>query len=822
MTVRLKIFNQTKEVIMMSRLFGFLTVGLALIFAFALVGCSGGNSSNKPKDDDDDEAQVEAVKVTDNGTVAKMEVFFRLSDDGESLSGVAADEIRFSVAKLLPAESPRTWQSYINVAETKEAGDPGNLPDGTPTPNGTTATHATAERASTEGGVFKDNGDGTYSYKFSFNFRDVTDPVTDALIAYEPSQTHRIALQVSDNVTNSIYDFIPNDQDATPDSYKIVANVSCNECHEKFGFHGGDRVSVDYCVTCHNPGSTDANSTNTVDFKVMIHKIHSGENNPEVEAGGEYAIWGFRNTKHDYSDVLYPQDTVNCIKCHDGTDPETPEGDNWKNEPSEAACGSCHEAPPNFADLTAAEIEEAHVTPNSTPNNPDLPPGVPVIEYVLNSATVDGNNQAVITFKILRDGVPLDLFNLDEDLADPGRWPDFLLAYALPQDGIATPAEYNNLGEDSAQPLTVDLEQLGPDNNDDGTMVDNGDGTFTATTGGTTFPAPAGAFPAGATLRAVGLQGYFQVDTDSDGDDDYSLHTPSAVIAVDGDDVRREVVDNTSCASCHEWFEGHGGNRVFNMNICVMCHVPNLSSSGRGILTPNDANEDAYGSDPLLYPEATNNFKDMIHGIHGAETRTTDYEFVRGGFRQNPYNFSDVVFPAGANDCLRCHKSESFEVPLDDNTLLTTDRTTGVADGNDPDRDAVLAARASVPNDTDFVITPTGAACYACHDSADAKAHMEQNGAAINDNRSDVTASGSVETCSVCHGTGKTADLAVVHAATDEATLIGTITAPESDDGDGDGDGGQSQAELCGPGPLSARPPGHTNRLDCCSCHGFN
>ena len=822
MTVRLKIFNQTKEVIMMSRLFGFLTVGLALIFAFALVGCSGGNSSNKPKDDDDDEAQVEAVKVTDNGTVAKMEVFFRLSDDGESLSGVAADEIRFSVAKLLPAESPRTWQSYINVAETKEAGDPGNLPDGTPTPNGTTATHATAERASTEGGVFKDNGDGTYSYKFSFNFRDVTDPVTDALIAYEPSQTHRIAMQVSDNVTNSIYDFIPNDQDATPDSYKIVANVSCNECHEKFGFHGGDRVSVDYCVTCHNPGSTDANSTNTVDFKVMIHKIHSGENNPEVEAGGEYAIWGFRNTKHDYSDVLYPQDTVNCIKCHDGTDPETPEGDNWKNEPSEAACGSCHEAPPNFADLTAAEIEEAHVTPNSTPNNPDLPPGVPVIEYVLNSATVDGNNQAVITFKILRDGVPLDLFNLDEDLADPGRWPDFLLAYALPQDGIATPAEYNNLGEDSAQPLTVDLEQLGPDNNDDGTMVDNGDGTFTATTGGTTFPAPAGAFPAGATLRAVGLQGYFQVDTDSDGDDDYSLHTPSAVIAVDGDDVRREVVDNTSCASCHEWFEGHGGNRVFNMNICVMCHVPNLSSSGRGILTPNDANEDAYGSDPLLYPEATNNFKDMIHGIHGAETRTTDYEFVRGGFRQNPYNFSDVVFPAGANDCLRCHKSESFEVPLDDNTLLTTDRTTGVADGNDPDRDAVLAARASVPNDTDFVITPTGAACYACHDSADAKAHMEQNGAAINDNRSDVTASGSVETCSVCHGTGKTADLAVVHAATDEATLIGTITAPESDDGDGDGDGGQSQAELCGPGPLSARPPGHTNRLDCCSCHGFN
>ena len=38
---------------MMSRLFGFLTVGLALIFAFALVGCSGGNSSNNPKEEEE-------------------------------------------------------------------------------------------------------------------------------------------------------------------------------------------------------------------------------------------------------------------------------------------------------------------------------------------------------------------------------------------------------------------------------------------------------------------------------------------------------------------------------------------------------------------------------------------------------------------------------------------------------------------------------------------------------------------------------------------------------------------------------------------------
>ena len=87
-------------------------------------------------------------------------------------------------------------------------------------------------------------------------------------------------------------------------------------------------------------------------------------------------------------------------------------------------------------------------------------------------------------------------------------------------------------------------------------------------------------FPVGATLRAVGLQGYLRQDLDGDGSYDVSLHTPSAVVAVDGDDERRTVVDSAKCANCHEWFEGHGGNRVYNMQICTLCHVPNLSSSG--------------------------------------------------------------------------------------------------------------------------------------------------------------------------------------------------------------------------------------------------
>ena len=109
---------------------------------------------------------------------------------------------------------------------------------------------------------------------------------------------------------------------------------------------------MEYCVTCHNPGSTDANSGNTVDMKVMIHKIHMGENLPSVQDGEPYIIWGFRDRPHDYSHIVYPQDLGNCQNCHVGsstTDEFYPRcsfptrATTGTSSPSKAACGSCHD-----------------------------------------------------------------------------------------------------------------------------------------------------------------------------------------------------------------------------------------------------------------------------------------------------------------------------------------------------------------------------------------------------------------------------------------------------------------------------------------------
>jgi OmcA/MtrC family decaheme c-type cytochrome len=61
-----------------------------------------------------------------------------------------------------------------------------------------------------------------------------------------------------------------------------------------------------------------------------------------------------------------------------------------------------------------------------------------------------------------------------------------------------------------------------------------------------------------------------------------------------------------------------------------------------------------------------------------------------------------------------------------------------------------------------LVISPIATACFACHDSSLARAHMQINGGSIYAPRS--TALATTETCMVCHATGRIADIKVMHA----------------------------------------------------------
>lgn len=715
---------------------------------------------------------------------------------GVGLSGGSSGNVRMILAKLVPpamgSGNSSAWQSYVNRAAVIDAG--------------VSELQATAERT----GTLVDHGDGTYTYTFATDVTNALNPVDMSPITWQPTLTHRLAVQISGRPAggianlppqNLVYDFVPMGG-AVSTTREVVETASCNGCHGNLTAHGS-RFEAKYCVTCHNPGSSAGGTT--VDFKVFIHKLHRGKDLPSVQAGGTYAIG-----RADFSDVGFPQPINNCRKCHNGemgASNQTSEGNNWRLVPTREVCGSCHDNV-NFATgaghlagaqstnanctqcHTEAAIETAHATETKSANAPTLIKDdsmnpLTVFAWEIKDVTADATNHPVVTFKITRDGAAFDPTAALPTGITGG--PSFLLAYALPQGNVTAPADYNNLGRSAAQPLSVTLANLragtagaitGPDAN----------GYYTATFSGTN------AWPANATLRAVALQGYFsQTVTIKGAATTFGRHTPSVVKGVTGDAQRRVLTANAKCLSCHESLELHGGNRVNEVGVCVTCHNPGLSSSGRGtdpvqfMTQVNDTTMpmpsatagsratytmfyptqmgppySAAPVDPLAWPEASMNFRDLVHGIHGSAVRSAPFEFVRDRQASGVYGYdwSEVTFPQVNGNCTACHTATGYGVGLPAGALPSTDRTTS---GAGESRAQVLAARNTVPNATDLVMSPTASACSGCHDTALAKAHMQQNGGALGQTRGAYDSAGAIETCAICHGTGKVADVAEMH-----------------------------------------------------------
>ena len=193
------------------------------------------------------------------------------------------------------------------------------------------------------GAVFTDNGDGTYTYTFA---KPLNGYAPDGA-TYDGALTHRVGLELRSNdalaiaaANNAPFDFLPATGATTdlPLTRNIVDNDTCFACHDRLEFHGGPRTDVAYCVTCHNPSTTDGQPpNNTLDMVVMIHKIHMGE-----ELANGYVING-RSGPIDFGEVVFPQDQRNCQTCHQESDADTPQASNWRMVPYAKPCGACHD-----------------------------------------------------------------------------------------------------------------------------------------------------------------------------------------------------------------------------------------------------------------------------------------------------------------------------------------------------------------------------------------------------------------------------------------------------------------------------------------------
>ena len=173
-----------------------------------------------------------------------------------------------------------------------------------------------AVQASTDsGGTYTDMGDGTYMYKFA----------TVLPADFDTGATHTTGIYARRDLTefgldryvsNELDNFIPSGV-GTPVPRDIVTTATCNTCHDPLAIHGGARQEVGLCVLCHNPTqSTDPDTGDSVDMPYMVHKIHAG-----VLLENGYTIIGYRQSVHDYSEVVFPADINDCQICHTGGTP---------------------------------------------------------------------------------------------------------------------------------------------------------------------------------------------------------------------------------------------------------------------------------------------------------------------------------------------------------------------------------------------------------------------------------------------------------------------------------------------------------------------
>ena len=273
-------------------------------------------------------ARINRVTILEDGRPF-VEVYL-LDERDRPLTGLPAGNIRFVLARLEPAVNGKssTWHALTRRTEAFP-GSPAPTPADRVTGTGPT-NQAYTETATS--GTWVDKASGIYEYTFARNVK------TDAEIPYDPSLPHRVGLEIrtSPNVAptnipanNATYTFTPaTGAELEQSGREIVDNDTCNACHDNLAFHGDARFDLKYCAMCHESYSFDAQSGNSLDLKVMIHKIHAGETLPSVEAGGFYGIFGFGNTFTDLGEVVYPQDKRNCSTCHQESDTDTPQASN--------------------------------------------------------------------------------------------------------------------------------------------------------------------------------------------------------------------------------------------------------------------------------------------------------------------------------------------------------------------------------------------------------------------------------------------------------------------------------------------------------------
>ncbi len=529
-----------------------------------------------------------------------------------------------------------------------------------------------AQASTDSGGKWNDTALGQATYTFG----------TVLPQGYDVTKTHTLGIYGTRTIAltdpivinkiypvNVTYDFRPDGQ-AVTDKWDATTFATCNQCHDPLAAHGSTgRQDPRVCVLCHNDTqSIDPDTGNTVNMKVMIHKIHMGESLPSVQAGHPYQIIGHGTA--DFSTVVFPQDIRNCTTCHMSPDPTgkvVAQAHIWLDHPTRDACGSCHD---NVDWVTGENHVAGPQADDSACASCHLPQGESEFDASITGAHTIPTKSAQLA------GLHMQILNVTG--AAPGAKVTVLFKVTNDDGSAVTPS--------SLATLSI---LLGGPTTDYTTNIRESAKGATASGDAWTYTFKA-ALPADATGSwTASADVYRNVTIDNHTDAGLSVRecafNPTYAFAVTDAQptARRVVVDLANCNKCHETLALHGGQRL-NTQECVICHNPVADDSGSRL--PAGAT-----------PESIS-FQRMIHRIHTGENLTQTFTIWGHGNSQNNYN--EVRFPGDRRDCVACHAAGTYTVPLPDGVIATITQL-----------------------DYYTPMQPTAAACLGCHDTKPAAVH---------------------------------------------------------------------------------------------------
>jgi OmcA/MtrC family decaheme c-type cytochrome len=533
-------------------------------------------------------------------------------------------------------------------------------------------------------------------------------------------------------------------------SHNTVSDQACVACHGdngevgRFATHYADPVGVQQCVVCHDA------SVSYEDTWKFAHGIHNSHNFPE----GKYVTPAPRANEYD---ITYPTYMANCSVCHDiegglaavNAMPVSGEGcfschgsmDGFDftglefhlniPDPETANCQQCHNPPAQggVARYTVAQYHNGIVTGNAgiiwDGADTSVTEGAK-FAWEITGIVDDGVNLA-ISWQASYDGDGVNPCNATVGAGAPlfhlgaGANLSMLRSYAQGDDFI--------LGQNTGAPGQANAVNVTADN----TVCAGNVAT-------TTIPVD----PVEYERGIVALQGKPRV---------VSVADPTAVMAVravtptyewlvgSGDApsmARRPVVDTGECLKCHVGsLYQHGGNRVDNVDMCIICHNPASSEQsvrvGLGV-EPSEAYDGKVGE--------TYEMKTMLHRIHSAGTagsppyviyRTrgiyawapdesllanwpgTGPQIVFGseGDRVINHNFHAPTYPRALNACYACH-TPGFDVLPDQAKAMATTIDAGSTEWINQLDDTLQGASTT--------------ACITCHTAGVVRGHAYQFG----------------------------------------------------------------------------------------------